>query len=61
MKRFWIAIVPLVFVGCGSGSPPINNRSMTDEEIRQMKDDDRRVDDEELSGTGTAVAKKKKK
>lgn len=61
MKRYLIAIVPLVFVGCGAGSPPINNRTMTEEEIRQMKDDDKRVEDEELGGAGTAVAKVKKK
>jgi hypothetical protein len=47
-------------VGCGSGDPPLNNTKMTEEQIRVMKEEDKRIDDEERSGSGTAVGRKKR-
>ena len=61
MKRFLLIAVPFAFLGCGGGEPPMNTKTMTDEEIRQMKEDDKRIDDEERSGSGTAVGKPKRK
>ncbi len=61
MKRLILILAPLAFAGCGAGSPAMNTKAMSDEEIRQMKDDDRRIEDEERSGSGTAVGKPKRK
>lgn len=61
MKRILLILAPLAFAGCGAGSPPLNTKAMSDEEIRQMKEDDQRIDDEERSGSGTAVGKPKRK
>ncbi len=61
MKRLIPLLAPLAFAGCGGGSPAMNTRAMSDEEIRQMKEDDKRIEDEERSGSGTAVAKPKRK
>ncbi|MBL8864056.1 MAG: hypothetical protein KF873_22580 [Gemmataceae bacterium] len=61
MKRWLLILAPLAFAGCGGGSPAMNTRAMSNEEIRQMKEDDKRIEDEERSGAGTAVAKPKRK
>lgn len=61
MKRALLILVPFAFIGCGSGTPAMNTRPMNEEEIRQMKEDDRRIDEEERSGSGTAVGQPKRK
>jgi hypothetical protein len=61
MMRMLLIVIPFVFIGCGGGSPPMNTKPMTDEEIRLMKEDDKRIDDEERSGSGTAVGKPNRK
>jgi hypothetical protein len=61
MTRLLLIVVPFAFIGCGGGSPPMNTKAMTDEEVRLMKEDDKRIDDEERSGSGTAVGKPKRK
>lgn len=54
-----VVLAPVALTGCG-GSPALHTGNMTDEEIRQMKEQDSQIDDEERSGSGTAVNKKKK-
>jgi hypothetical protein len=54
-----VLLAPVVLTGCGD-SPALHTGKMTDEEIRQMKEQDSRIDDEERGGSGTAVNKKKK-
>jgi hypothetical protein len=61
VKRLLLILAPLAFAGCGAGSPAMNTTPMTDEEVRQMKAEDQRIDDEERGGAGTAVAKPKRK
>jgi hypothetical protein len=47
--------------GCGNGSPPLNTAPLTEEERRQIREADQRIDDAEKSGSGTAVAGPKKR
>lgn len=61
MTRLTLLAPVLFLVGCGSGTPAMNTQKMTDEEIRLMKEEDKRIDDEEKSGSGTAVGKPKKR
>lgn len=60
MIRLLLILAPLAFAGCGAGSPPMNTKPMTEEEIRKMKEDDKQIEDEERSGSGSAVAKPKR-
>lgn len=62
MRRLLVlltVLAPVVLTGCGD-SQALHTGKMTDEEIQKMKDEDRRIDDEERSGSGTAVHKKKR-
>jgi hypothetical protein len=61
LTRLLLAGGLLVVLGCGDGQPKMNTRPMTEEEIRQMKENDRQVDEDERSGSGTATGKLKKK
>lgn len=63
MSRFlcWSLLLGMLgSFGCG-GTLPMNTAKMTEEEIRKMKEDDRRVEDEERSGSGTASPPKKRR
>lgn len=46
--------------GCGGGSTKLNTAPLTDEQRQKIKEDDKRIDDEERSGAGTAVPRKKR-
>ena len=61
MKRLLGIVVTALFVcGCGGSVKP-NTNPMTEEEIRQMKEDDRRIDEAERSGSGTATPARKRR
>jgi hypothetical protein len=44
--------------GCGN-STTLNTAPLTDEEKRKIKEEDQRIDEEERSGSGTKVPRKK--
>ncbi|HVK08073.1 MAG TPA: hypothetical protein VM597_04780 [Gemmataceae bacterium] len=46
--------------GCGNSTTP-NTAKMTDEEVRRMKEEDRRVEDDERSGSGAATPNPRKR
>jgi hypothetical protein len=51
-------ILALAAAGCGN-STTLNTAPLTDEEKQKIKEEDRRIDDEERSGSGTKVPRKK--
>ncbi len=58
--------MPIVFVcgilfaaSAGCGGPALSTAPLTEEQKRQIKADDKKVDDEEKSGSGGAVPKKR--
>lgn len=53
------ALVAAVSIGC-SGSVAMNTDPLTDEQKQKIKEEDRRVDDEEKSGSGTASPVKRR-
>src|SRR5262245_10470142 len=61
MKRLLIGLVFVVLTtsGCGGDSTP-NTSAMSDEEIRKMKEEDRKIDDEERGGSGSATPARKR-
>ncbi len=59
MTRLICAFALFGLVGCG-GSPKPNTAKMTDEEVRKMREEDNKNDDEERSGSGTAVQRKRR-
>jgi hypothetical protein len=59
--RLFLLIFVVSLFGCGAGSQPLNSKKMTEAEIQEMKENDRRIEDDERSGSGTAVKKPKKK
>jgi hypothetical protein len=64
MRRLVLSAVAVLLagaVGCGDGRPPLNTAPLTDEEKQKIKEQDKMIDDEERSGSGTATPAKKKK
>jgi hypothetical protein len=55
------AVLATVASGCGGGSPTPNTAPMTEEEVRQMREEDRQIDEVERSGSGSATPAKKRK
>ncbi|HKB03619.1 MAG TPA: hypothetical protein VKD90_15455 [Gemmataceae bacterium] len=61
MRQVVFAAVLLgLTAGCG-GDPKPNTAPMTEEEVRQMRDEDRRIDEAEKSGSGSATPAKSRK
>jgi hypothetical protein len=61
--RKWLLILGLAapaVPGC-SGSPALNTAPLTEEEKQKIREEDKRVEDEERSGSGTATPAKKKR
>lgn len=50
----------LAVAGCGGSNPPMNKAPLTDAEKAAIKEQDKQVDDEERSGSGTATKGPKK-
>ena len=57
MRRL-VLLAALAAGGCGGVTP--NTAPLSDEQKQKIKEDDRRIDDEEKSGSGTAVKVNKK-
>ena len=49
------ATLAVLAAGCGGGDVKPNTAPMTEEEVRRMKEEDRRVDEAERSGSGSAT------
>ncbi len=47
--------------GCGGGDPAPNTTPLTEERKRKIKEEDRRIDESERSGSGTATPTKKRR
>ncbi|HJZ93422.1 MAG TPA: hypothetical protein VKE40_21270 [Gemmataceae bacterium] len=60
LSRLLLAGGLLGILGCDGNSKP-NTKPMTEEEIRQMKEQDRQIDEDERGGSGTATGKPKRK
>ncbi|HVK17044.1 MAG TPA: hypothetical protein VM533_08845 [Fimbriiglobus sp.] len=61
--RYWVLMIGLaatVGVGC-SGSPALNTAPLTEEEKQKIREEDKRVEDDERGGSGTATPAKKKR
>ncbi|HUR55271.1 MAG TPA: hypothetical protein VMZ71_14145 [Gemmataceae bacterium] len=56
MRRL-VLLAAIAAAGCGGVTP--NTAPLTDEQKQKIKEEDRRIDDEEKSGSGTAVKAKK--
>jgi hypothetical protein len=62
--RSWVLMIGLMAVGGGmgcSGAPTLNTAPLTEEELRKIREEDKRVEDDERSGSGTATPAKKKR
>lgn len=57
MRLFWLLSVAAA--GCGGGTTDVKPRQFSAEEKQQIAARDKQIDDEELSGSGTAVARGK--
>jgi hypothetical protein len=54
------AVMAAAAAGCGGDNPKPNTAPMTEEEVRQMKEEDRRIDEAERSGSGSATPAKRR-
>jgi hypothetical protein len=63
VKRIW-TLIPLFLVGLiflvGCSSKPPTPGPLTEEQKQKIKEEDRNVDDEERSGSGTATPIKRR-
>jgi hypothetical protein len=50
-----------LLAGCSGGDPAPNTTPLSEEQKRKIKEEDRRIDQEERSGSGTATPAKKKR
>jgi hypothetical protein len=62
MRRLVLGAVLTVLAttGCGGSDVKPNTAPMTDEEVRKMKEEDRQIDDQERSGSGSATPARRK-
>jgi hypothetical protein len=62
MRRLVLGAVLTVLAttGCGGSDVKSNTAPMTDEEVRKMKEEDRQIDDQERSGSGSATPARRK-
>ncbi len=58
-KTAYFLLLALAAGPAGCGSTPPSTAPLTDEQKQRMKAEDKAVDDDEKSGSGTAVGKKK--
>ena len=57
----WVLLIGLAgAAGCNGGNPPMNTAPLTDEQKAKIRAEDKQIEDEERSGSGTATKRKRR-